>query len=187
MSEAQHMDKKLPSLYNLSDRHPGVTKSIGDSYAEAASVCLNRHHASPINFDIFCNLEKLRGSIDWTKPDDRTKRAWANDIDTTESGAYGISLVAVEEEKGLVAIARAETLTGADYYIAHPNSPIDDLENLIRLEVSGIDHGNETEIKRRLLIKKRQTLAGNSNKPAIAAVVGFKELKIFISDVDSEK
>jgi hypothetical protein len=44
--------------------------------------------------------------------------AWANTTDTTETGAYGIAIAAVEVTDGLVTVARAETRTGADYAIA---------------------------------------------------------------------
>lgn len=34
-------------IENLSDRHPGVTKALGDGFAEAAGVCLHRFHFPP--------------------------------------------------------------------------------------------------------------------------------------------
>ena len=70
-------------------------------------------------------------------PDVRTLNAHANEIDATEAGAYGVSLAAVEAISGLVAVRRAETLTGADWYIAPQGTDADDLESCIRLEVSG--------------------------------------------------
>jgi hypothetical protein len=56
--------------------------------------------------------------VNFDIPDARVGRAHANEIDATEIGAYGLSLAAIEAVVGLVAIRRAETLTGTDWYIA---------------------------------------------------------------------
>lgn len=109
------------------------------------------------------------------------KRAWNNADDATRDGAYSLSIAAIEIELGLLAVERAETRTGADYYMA-PSSPTS-LENAYRLEVSGVDHGNEADIRRRLNEKIQQTKHGSSNLPAIAAVVGFLERRIAIEQV----
>lgn len=173
-------------LQELSDRHPGLTKAIGDSYTEAAAVCLSRHHVSPAMLDMQGMEVRAICSVGWSEPDSRTLRAWANETDATEAGAYGVSLAAVEVGQGLVAIARAETRTGADYYVApHGHSP-DDLEHCFRLEVSGTDAGDEGVIRSRLHSKVAQARRGVSNLPALAAVVGFKAKSIAIAAVAPE-
>ena len=80
---------------------------------------------------------------------------------------------------------RAETLTGADYYIRHGDESADDLEDCFRLEVSGTD-SDSYEVRRRLRVKVRQALQGKSNLPAIAAVVGFRVKLITMQRVDDE-
>lgn len=112
--------------------------------------------------------------VTWELPGERVKGAWANETDTTEAGAYACVLAAVELLYGMVAVRRAETRTGADYYIALPGTRADDLENLIRLEVSGVDRGTPSDVVRRLNDKLEQAARGNSNLPAIAGVVGFR-------------
>jgi hypothetical protein len=62
-----------------------------------------------------------------------------------------MSLVAIEVTRGLVAVARAQTRTGADYYLGAPGEPMEDLEANFRLEVSGIDEGREAAINRRIV------------------------------------
>ncbi len=57
----------------------------------------------------------------------------------------------------------------------------DDLEDCIRLEVSGINAGGSSDIKRRLREKLAQAARGASNLPAIAAVIGFKALEVIIA------
>lgn len=85
--------------------------------------------------------------------------------------------------RDLVAIGRAENGTGADYYLNAPGKKITDLEEAIRLEVSGTDEGTPKEIRVRLAQKAAQAQRGKSNLPALATVVGFKASKIAMCDV----
>lgn len=110
--------------------------------------------------------------------------AWANTTDTTEIGAYGVAIAAVEVIDGLVAVARAETRTGADYYLGPPNETREDLEKTLRLEVSGIDQSNPAALRTRLAQKVRQCQKGESVLPAIAVVVGFSNLTLVTEDVE---
>ncbi|MBN1653552.1 MAG: hypothetical protein JXA30_07225 [Deltaproteobacteria bacterium] len=157
---------------------------MSETFFEAASVCLDRHHISPVEVEILRSGIRNTRRVEFTKPTDRVLNAWANDIDTTENGAYGVCLAAVEAEEHLVAVRRAETLTGADWYVALIGSAPDDLENCLRLEVSGLDAGNRSDVETRLWRKVEQTKRGASNLPAIASVVGFKERLIAIQKVD---
>jgi hypothetical protein len=129
--------------------------------------------------------DELR-TISFPVPDARISNAHANEIDATEAGAYGVSLAAVEAVAGLFAVRRAETLTGADWYIAPAGVSADDLEDCIRLEVSGTSSGGSSEVSRRLQEKIAQTARGKSNLPAMAAVVGFKVLEIAIAPLGAE-
>ena len=170
-------------IHDMEQRHVGLTKPIADSYAEAAGVCLDRHHKSPTNFDLHRSGSRSVTVVEWPRPDARTRDAWANTIDTTEAGAYACVLAAVELADGLVAVRRAETLTGADYYVAPPGNSPDDLEECLRLEVSGVDRGPERTIEQRLEAKLAQAEVGNSNVPALAGVVGFKARLIMLADL----
>ncbi len=85
--------------------------------------------------------------------------------------------------RGLLAVRRAETRTGADYYVGPAGSGVGDLENCLRLEVSGVDHGDYREVVRRLLSKVEQVQNGNSSLPAIAGVMGFAEKLLMVQDV----
>lgn len=167
-------------LERLHERHSGLTASLGGTFYEAASVCFSRHHDSPIEVEIVRDEGSTKRSVEFMKPDERVLNAWANEIDTTESGAYGVSLAAVEAEQQLVAVRRAETLTGADWYVAPIGAPAADLEQCFRLEVSGVDAGTRSVVEGRLRQKVEQTKRGSSNLPAIASVVGFKERAVAI-------
>jgi len=168
-------------LEGLHERHPGLTSALGESYAEAASVCFSRHHQPPVTMSLkHAGNDELR-VLNFVVPDERISNAHANETDATEIGAYGVSLAAVEAAVGLVAVRRAETLTGADWYVAPYGTDIQDLESCIRLEVSGISAGASSDIKQRLREKVAQATRGQSNLPAIAAIVGFKALEVAIS------
>jgi hypothetical protein len=184
MSEEDKIKLKIESLH---ERHSGLTPSLSGSFFEAASVCLGRHHTSPVEIDIACNGGITTRVVDFQFPDSRMLNAWANDIDTTEIGAYGVCLAAVEVEEQLVAVRRAETLTGADWYIAPVGTASDDLENCFRLEVSGVDAGDQAAIVGRLRKKVTQARRGASNLPAIASVVGFKEKAVVMEKVSNAK
>lgn len=174
-------------LGDLSERHPGLTKAIGDGYGEAAAVCMHRHHESPVNMSAIVRDLGTECLIQWEAPSHGILRAYANETDTTELGAYAVALATTEALVGLVAISRAETMTGADYYVAPIGSKLEDLESCIRLEVSGVSAGSEAVVQARLRQKLAQTLKGKSNLPALAAVVGFKERLIAIAKLGDEQ
>ena len=170
-------------IHDMEQRHHGLTKPIADSYTEAASVCLDRHHRAPTDFDLDRSGARAKATAHWQPSDERMRGAWANSNDATEAGAYACALAAVELTDGLVAVRRAETMTGADYYVAPPGSPLEDLEDCSRLEVSGVDHGPGATIAQRLRTKLDQAASGNSNLPALAVVVGFKARLIIMADL----
>lgn len=119
-------DAESIKLDRLHEHHPGLTKALAQSYVEAACVCLARHHQPPVLFSVNHAGNKHNRTVDFLIPDERTKNAHANEIDATETGAYGLSLAAVECVAGMVAVRRAETRTGADWYIAHKGELLED-------------------------------------------------------------
>ena len=165
-------DAELP-LRDLDQRHRGLTPSLAKSLLEAARVCLDRHHTPPVSFDIQDGQSTRQAKVDWEVTDRRTRDAWANEVDTTEAGAYPCAIAATELTRGLFAIRRAETLTGADYYVGPAGQDPNDLEGCLRLEVSGTNSTSQSEVNSRLRTKLNQVAAGRSNLPALAAVVGF--------------
>ena len=177
---------KKPTLpiHDMEQRHHGLTKAIADMYTEAAAVCFDRYHQSPTDFALDRSGVRSEAAVEWRSTDAHTRGAWANEIDTTEAGACACALAAVELTDGLVAVHRAETKTGADYYIAPKDTPAEDLQQWLRLEISGVDRGSESTVNRRLRDKLDQAAAGNSDLPAIASVVGFKAKLILLADLE---
>jgi hypothetical protein len=174
-------------LKGLAERHSGLTPSLAGTYAEAASVCFARFYASPVTLTIKHGSDNSTRELVFQVPDQRTYNAHANEIDATEAGAYGVSLAAIDDVSGLVAVRRTETLTGADWYVAPHGSTVDDLEDCFLLEVSGVSGGNSADVQRRLRQKIDQTKRGTSNLPAIAAVVGFNALEVAITQMEDHR
>jgi hypothetical protein len=167
----------FPNLRTLHARHRGLTEAVCHAYAEAAHVCLSRHHQPPIEIMI-----AEQGFIsEWDVPGDRARRAWANLVDAVEAGAYAMAIAAVEATHEWFAISRAETLSGADYYVGPAGA---ELETAYRLEVSGVDTGDVAVLRARLSRKVRQTRAARSSAPALACVVGFQIRSILVSDLE---
>jgi hypothetical protein len=177
------MAAPLLPIADMDQRHRGLTPAIAASFYEAARVCLDRHHESPTDFTIRNPTGESTARVEWSATDARCRDAWANELDTTEAGAYACALAATELRQQLYAVRRAEQGSGADYYVGPPEAGRDDLEDLIRLEVSGLNAGSTSALERRLADKLEQTDRGTSNLPAIAAVVGFRERRILLSAI----
>jgi hypothetical protein len=177
------MESQPLPIHDLASRHPGLTRALAESYLEAARVCLDRHHISPTEFSLKEESWSVTARVEWRPADDRCLAAYANEIDTTEFGAYLMALASLELWKGLVAVSRAETRTGADYYLSAAGQPAEDVEASFRLEASGTDRGDQPAIVRRLREKVDQTNKGQSNLPAIAVVVGFQARLVMIEQV----
>jgi hypothetical protein len=173
---------RLP-IDRMHERHAGLTPEVAACYHQAASVCLDRHHSPPVNFELLDGSRQSNVEVDWVPTTPAVRGAWANSIDTTEAGAYACALAGAEFLRGLVAVRRAETGTGSDYYVGPPGSGTNDLEDCLRLEVSGVDAGNASVLNGRLRAKLKQAQEGASNLPALAGVVGFQAARILIADV----
>lgn len=138
----------------------------------------------PTDFQVICKPSQSFRRLNWRKPNPRTIQAWNNADDATRDGAYSVCLASIEAELGLFAVARAETRTGADYYLGAEETGLE--EASYRLEVSGVDQGGVSVIATRLKQKVAQTKRGNPNLPAIASVVGFLARHVGIEIVKAE-
>jgi len=185
-SEKDKMGNELPELRSIRfPRHPGVSVAVCEYFSEAAEVCLVRHHNPPKTvFSIDCCGAKAERELLWKAPDETAQRAHNNRDDATRDAAYIVSLSIMDKELGMVAISRTDTRTGADYYIGMPGSL--DLEEAYRLEISGVDQGDGSAIKKRLREKEVQARRGDSSLPAYACVVGFREASALMSLVEDD-
>ncbi|WP_431052484.1 hypothetical protein [Roseateles sp. L2-2] len=170
--------KKL-RFEQLAERHP-IDPAQLQGYANAAKVRLEAHHRPPVNFEVSTKGETTLFQVAWQPIEDMQRRSYNNQDDAVRDGAYVMAFAAVEEVEGLVAIGRAETKTGADYYVAPLGTAPEDFEEALRLEVSGTDGGTAATCRARLKQKQEQTRQGSGSEPALAAVVGFKQRLILV-------
>jgi hypothetical protein len=77
-------------LRNLHERHRALTIAVGGSYEEAASVCLQRHHQSPVEVVLSDNGAQSLAIVTWIPPDQRTCDAWANVTDASLPALAGV-------------------------------------------------------------------------------------------------
>ena len=174
----------LPALADLHQRHVGLTPMVCGSYAEAASVCLARHHTPPTDFEVVHHGAAGVRELQWSTPDERTQRAHNNETDATEQGAYSLACASVEAELGFITHERSEVRTGADYYVGPPGQ--NDLESAYRLEVSGVSAGNRGTVATRVRRKLEQVAEGRSDRPAMVCVIGFLTKLIVIESLEEE-
>jgi hypothetical protein len=169
-------------LDRLNDRH-GLTPARLEVFREAASVCLSRHHQPPAVLVLEDNGVRSTADLSWREPDERERATYANLHEAVEQGAYGCVLASIDHLRGLVAVRRADTGTGADYYVGPLGAGANDLEDCLRLEISGIDAGEERDVRRRLVEKQQQARDGQSSLPALAGVIGFRARLLLVADV----
>lgn len=168
-SQANPIDIALTSL--VSGR-VGISPAVGESIAEAASVCLDeRGHSSPTKMAV-CGDYDMSANIVWIPPSDQAKRWWNDDQYATEHGAYCIAALIVEQ-CGLEVVERSKKKTGFDFWLGPKGTHGALFQNLTRLEVSGVREGNRTDIESRVKQKINQTKVSDGLLPAVIVVVEF--------------
>lgn len=183
----------FPALDALDQRHFGVTQEVGAGIAMCARVCLYRHHKPPTTAVTVSaqNTADKPYAVTWLRPTQRQIES-VEKRDATRDGAYCLALGASEIHLGLFALGRAQTGTGADYYLGPSGNGINvidgelDWERAFRLEVSGIDRcSTEARLRHRLREKLEQARRGRSNLPAMAVVVAFDLRRIVFQEVQT--
>lgn len=66
--------QELP-IYDMAERHFGLTDAVAENYVEAARVCIDQHHESPVTFQVKGKRRTTSAVVKWDPPDDRTKAA----------------------------------------------------------------------------------------------------------------
>lgn len=160
---------KLSSISSVSERVLGA-------HAEAASVMLERFHAPPPPptggtwHD--SGKDDVSVSVFWEEPTLDAKRSHANDKDATEEGAYAVA-VAIAHEAGFRVVARTFHGSGCDWVMVPHGEPENDY---YKLEVSGVEEGGSPGA--RLTSKVKQGRAGELERPGMAVVVRFEDVRI---------
>jgi len=105
------------------------------------------------------------------------KRAFADEPDAAEHGAYGVALLVAATQMRLRFAARSFKGTGFDFFMYAPDAPTDTDDDIFAgtwgLEATGILKGDDTEIKKRLKLKREQVALAAKVRPVLIAVVEF--------------
>lgn len=163
-------------------------------FDSAQRVVLDRHHTPPVPLRVaVLNAGAEAATLTehphgWEVSGARTRAGHANTADATRDAAYGVAISAAGAHLNLVALSRAECLTGSDWYLGPPGQPMgaeeDDLERSVKLEVSGVDAGDRSRILERVEQKLTQAEEGDSDLPAVAAVVAFRERLVVLAELE---
>ena len=171
-------------IHGMAQRHPGLSEAAAAYLVEALRVCLDRHHTSPTTFAILTEDGESSTRINWESADQTMQASHRNELDATRDGAYACVIAALELVSGLVVISQAWHGSGADFYVAPPNTDRNDLELLTRLEVSGIDHGSQPLLAARVREKLEQLAAADPRGPGIAGVALFSERWVRFAEME---
>ena len=175
-----------PSLARLHERHHGLTEVVARYFAEAAAVCMQRHHTSPTIISVSAvgdaGQEYL---VSWEAPTPRQLAAWDNNDDATRDAAYGLVIAAAEVYFGLFVVGRAEPGSGSDYLLsARRYGAVNDADldfddvAVFRLEVSGTNVATNAQLDALAREKVEQLRRGASLSPGIAGVVAYNLARV---------
>lgn len=151
---------------------PGLTNAFADMLIEALAVI---HGGQEIVYEV----RSWRGTSEvrfrCSEPNPRARAAWANVDDCDQAAATAISMLVMRQELQLVACARTQARTRADYYLRSLASMSDTFdieasEDLVRLEISATRAG-AGDIRRRARTKLRRLQAGYSKLLGMVSVV----------------
>lgn len=156
-----------------------LEEALVEVQVQAAEVCFDRHHSSPVELAIRSDLSDTDGcQIRWGAISERRRNSYANTKDATELGAYAVSLAVLRSFCQTVTVKRAPQLSGSDYIII-PSGDLD-FERASRLEVSGTSSEDPKEVLRRLSNKLIQLMRGASDLPGLASVVSFRTAQVLM-------
>lgn len=163
-------------LLNLSDLGtgdiPAITPAVGNSLAEAASVCLESEGHNPgIPLTVRGDKENSY-ALTWKPASAQAQLSWNDPDDATEKGAVGIAILVAKEELGYSIIRQSWKGTGFDYWMGDKSA--EGFINKAGLEISGIRHGDDGAVGARVRQKLRQaSRRGNSRLRTYAIVIEF--------------
>ena len=174
------------------DEIPGITRERGKDSAQAGAVCLeNQGHPQRVQFTVRGSFRKVYPLV-WPPATNQAKRSWNDLEEAAQHGAAGVAALLAIREIGYSPLLRSRKGTGFDYWLGDSDlsnvsqaeraataglrSSLrdDNLVVRIRLEVSGILHGNDARVRARRNLKLSQTNRSDSlGLPAYVIIVEF--------------
>jgi len=160
-------------LSDLEKDLPGIPQECGKGLAQAASICLeDQEHTSGVQLSVDGDFSQQFRLI-WGAHADQVRRIGDDPDDTAEQGAYGIAVLLISHLTGLTIFERSRKGNGFDFWLGSDGDTL--FQKKVRLEVSGVRKGSQTEIRARLRQKKEENRWGGTALPAYVTVVEFGE------------
>lgn len=176
------------------DDIPGVDRQKGNDLAKAAAVCLEFQGHAPGAQLTVRGMSDGRYTLTWPLVTAQNWRSRADEVESTEDGAAGISILLAIRQIGYAVIARSRRGTGVDYWLGNDdNSSVttaeremtDEMRDWLqddslvvrgRMEVSGILQGSDSEIRGRVRSKLGQADRSDATGlPIYVIVVEFSQ------------
>ena len=186
VDDERHGGLAVLDIYAMHRPH-ALKRELTDVFAAAAAVCIHRFHVPPKVWAVKADDgDTIHYEVPWTPPSDEGLRTYDDDDETTEFGACGMALAAVDIHMGLAAYSRAKKKTGVDFYLCTArasdtaSSLSYDLDHreTVGLEVSGVSDDTDANFNERVRRKLAQVRSGRSPDRAIAGVVGFRGARV---------
>jgi hypothetical protein len=151
---------------------PALDVATGRMYADAAAVCLeDRAHSVGVHLSV-AGLKRGKYCLNWATTTDQIRRSHNDLQDATRDGTYAVALMVARDVTGLQAIEQSRKGTGFDYWLGENATTL--FQDKARLEVSGILNGDDSQVKGRLQVKRKQLRRSDETRlPGYACVVEF--------------
>ncbi len=151
------MRKRQLHLHKLKEYVTAISPVQCDYFVEACIVALeNQGQYSPVKLMVEGDFER-EFTLSWSG--NVKKEGWQEKRVSAENGSIAIAFFLILEMTDYEVIQQSIIGTGFDYWLGfkrnHPNYDPDNFLNA-RLEVSGINRGNESLIQQRVRQKLRQ-------------------------------
>ena len=174
------------------DGIPGITREKGNDLAQAGTVCLQlQRHRQGVRFLVRGYFSKTY-ALAWPQVAEQAMRTWNDPAEAVEDGAAGIAALLASREIGYRVILRSRKTTGIDYWLGNREAndisqaeqdatmalreALQDSDLVVRgrMEVSGIQFGNDSIVRARVRRKLNQTNRSDGwGLPAYVVVVEF--------------
>jgi hypothetical protein len=165
---------------------PAISPAFGTFLAEACQVCLQAWgHQPGAVLSVRANPSQAF-ELRWEAyVSDQLARTWHDQQEATEYGATAVGILLVTQLTDYTVIRRSVKGTGFDYWLGDKRSAEAlPFQECARLEVSGIFHGEEPLIRRRVKNKLQQVQRSDHlGLPAIVVVTEFSRLRAYFEQI----
>jgi hypothetical protein len=178
------------SLESLRLGQPAISPAFGSFLAEACQVCLQAWGHQPGAVLSVKARPNQAFEVIWEAfYSDQMARSWHDQQEATEYGATAVAILLVAHMTDYTVIRRSVKGTGFDYWLGDRQAAQENLpfQATARLEISGIFHGQEPLIRRRVKDKLQQVQRSDHlGLPALVIVTEFSSLRSYVEQYDGQ-